>query len=356
MEELDPSKFHTLNMKYKKMYIAGVLLLVLVVVPLVSFMYYKAALTRPAQGHKEASFEIFDGESVSSIADRLYEGALINSSFLFKAHLVSQGLHTQIQAGIYRISAGSTIDDLSELFLHGTNDIAITFLEGWRAEEYARHAAASFKKVDYQDFLALSREKEGYLFPDTYFFKIDTSEEKIVEVLKETFEEKTSGLIRQKDLDVIGLTELEVITFASIVEREVFDENDRPVVAGILIDRFKNGELIGADATTQYATAHLRICNPIAAVLCPTAEEAAVLDWWPADITLDELNWDSPYNTRKNVGLPPKPISNPSISAIESVLNYQETPYNFYLTDDNGITHYAVTLDEHNENVARHLR
>lgn len=355
MESLDSSKFHLLNMKYKKWYIAGALFLLLMVFPVLFLTYYRTALNRPAQGHKEAAFEIFEGEAVSSIAERLSAEELINSQFLFKAHLVSRGLHTKIQAGHYRISAGSSVVELAELFQHGTNDVRITFLEGWRVEEYAREASEAFKKVDYVEFLKLAKEKEGFLFPDTYLFNIEVSEEEIVETLVETFRDKTTLTLKEKKLNAVGLTLDEAVTFASIVEREVADDEDRPVVAGILIKRWEDGDLIGADATTQYAIAHLRVCDPVVAVVCPTVEQAMVIDWWPKELSGGDLIWDSPYNTRKNVGLPPKPIANPGLSALEAVLNYVETPFSYYLTDDNGITHYADTLEEHKRNVALFL-
>ena len=342
-------------MKNKKLYIAVTLLLVLVVFPVLFHFYYQAALNRPAQGHKETTFQIMEGESVSSIAKRLSADELINSQFLFKVHVVSQGLHTQIQAGIYRIPAGSSVAVLSEMFQHGTNDIRITFLEGWRVEEYAREAAETFKKVDYAEFLGLAKEKEGFLFPDTYFFNVDVSEVEIVATLTETFKEKTELTLKKKKLAEAGFTLEEAVIFGSLVEREVSDDEDRPVVAGILIKRWRAGGLLGVDATTQYAVARLRVCNPITATVCPTVGEAMILDWWPKELSAEDLVWDSPYNTRKNAGLPPKPIASPGLSALEAVMNYTETPYNYYLTDENGITHYAITLEEHNRNVSQHL-
>jgi UPF0755 protein len=355
MESLESEGFHTFNMKNKKLYIAVVLLVVLVIFPLSSLFYYKTALNRPAQGHKEATFEIIEGESVSSIAKRLLEDELINSQFLFKAHVVSKGLHTKIQAGIYRVSAGSSVAELSDMFQHGTNDIRITFLEGWRVEEYARAAAQTFRRVDYTEFLTLAIEKEGFLFPDTYFFNVDVSEEEIVDTLTETFREKTKLTLKEKKLVEAGFTLEEAVIFGSLVEREISDDEDRPVVAGIIIKRWQEGGLLGVDATTQYSAARLKVCNPITAVVCPTVEEAMIIDWWPEELSSEDLAWDSPYNTRKNAGLPPKPIANPGLSALEAVMNYTETPYRYYLTDENGITHYAVTLEEHNRNVSQHL-
>src|SRR3989338_5515505 len=103
MESPDSSKFHTLNMKYKNLYIALGLVLFLVILPALTYTYYNIALNRPAQGFKEAQFRIEEGESVSSIAERLHAQSLVNSDFLFKVHLLSKGLHTKIQAGVYNI-------------------------------------------------------------------------------------------------------------------------------------------------------------------------------------------------------------------------------------------------------------
>ncbi len=344
MENIDSSKFHTINMKYKKFYIALGFVLLLVVLPALTYTYYNIALNRPAQGFKEAQFQIDEGETVSSIGDRLHAQGLVNSDFLFKAHLLSQGLHTKIQAGVYNIPAGASVAELAEIFQHGTNDASITFIEGWRVEEYALAASEQFENVDYNEFLTLAKDKEGFLFPDTYFFNSDVDEEEIVELLAVTFEEKTVDILTPRALEAASLTKTEAVIFASIVEREVFDEEDRPVVAGILINRWKNGEALGADATTQYAVASLQ-----------TEEDARLLIWWPKELTADDLAYDSPYNTRLHAGLPPTPISNPGAQAIEAVLNYTDTPYNYYLTDENGITHYATTLEEHNRNISEKL-
>lgn len=356
MENLDPKKYHSLSPTNRKILIT-VFVFILLLIPLLGAKFYKYALNRENQGFKETTFEISDGEAVSSVARRLYEEELVNSEFLFKAHMITSGLHTSIQAGLYNIPVGASIYELGELFQHGTNDVQVTFLEGWRAEEFAIEASEKFKKIDYQSFLNLAKEKEGYLFPDTYFFNIETTEEQVIEKLTSTYKNKTSQLLRKKDLDELGLTEEQAIIFASIVEREVSKEDDRKVVAGILINRWKNGELIGADATTQYAVATLHVCaNTEIDTKCPNEEEAKLIEWWPSELSKEDLENESPYNTRKVIGLPPAPIANPSLSSIEAVMNYMDTSYNYYLTDENGMTHYAITLEEHNRNVYEYLR
>jgi len=269
--------------------------------------------------------------------------------------LLTSGFHTGVQAGVYDIPAGASIVELGEIFQHGTNDVRVTFLEGWRVEEVARHASKTFSNVDYNKFVTLAREKEGYLFPDTYFFNTEATEEEIIERMTETFDSKTAEVLSAENLASTSLTREEAVIFASIVEREVADSTDRPIVAGILIDRWKNGEALGADATTQYVSAVFNVCGSLGSSTCPSQEQATNMEWWPKELTPEDLDLDSPYNTRKVAGLPPTPISNSGLEALDAVIHSKKTPYNYYLTDEDGVTHYAVTLDEHNENKAKYL-
>ena len=163
--------------------------------------------------------------------------------------------------------------------------------------------------------------------------------------MRENFDKKYAGLTQ----DSGGLTQDEIVTFASIVEREVAKEEDRKKVAGILIKRWRNGWPLEADATVQYAKVNVK---------CQMLEVKGMksCQWWPEELTDSDLKLDSPYNTRQNVGLPPTPISNPGLSALKAVAAPQQTPYWYYLTDDNGVTHYSKTLAEHNANIARYLK
>lgn len=353
-EELDPNKYHILSNKQRQSIIIIFILVALIILPVTSFFYYKFATERPAQTDKEMGFTIPSGSSIIEIAAKLEEEKLVNSAFLFKLYIFINKFDKNIQAGEYKIPAGISVVQLVDLFGHGVNDITITFLEGWRVEQYALTASAVFKKVDYNQFIQIAGKSEGYLFPDTYSFPTEATEENIIKALVDNFETKTKDLLTEENLKKVELTKDQVITFASIVEREIKNPEDRPVVAGILIKRWRNNELIGADATTQYTIAKPRYCST-ADEKCPNFELAKNIDWWPSELTKENLETDSPYNTRKNVGLPPTPISNPSVSAIEAILNYTESPYNFYLTDKKGTTHFSKTLNEHNINVYKYL-
>lgn len=356
-EDLDPEKYHVFDKKKRKSLISVVIILILLVLPPFSYVYYKFAVNRPSQTDKELTVEIEKGESVYEIAGKLYTKDIINSKYLFTVYVLATNRDKNIQAGVYTIPAGISIVGLSELLQYGTNDQRVTLLEGWRVEEYARVLDKLFENIDYEDFVYLAKEDEGFLFPDTYDFKHDVKEKDIINSLRNNFDLKTEDLFDDAVLEELGLTKDEVVILASIVEREVKDETDRAVVAGILIKRLKEGMLLGADATTQYVVVSLRAgCDFSSEDLCPEEALAKEIEWWPNNLTQAELDYDNPYNTRKVVGLPPNPICNPSYNSIKAVIESVPTQYYYYLTDKNGITHYAVTLEAHNSNIYRYLR
>jgi UPF0755 protein len=362
-EPLDPEKYHRFDLmskKSKQLIVIGAIIIIFVLTPLLGLIYYKIAINRPAQGGNEVTVKIESGSSITNISSYLYEEDVINSPFLFKFYIVINKLQNNIQAGSYKIPAGTSIAEVAQILQHGTDDITITFIEGLRTEEIAKHASVNLDKIDYSDFLKLAKSSEGYLFPDTYEVSSEITEVELINMLKQNFNKKTEDILTNTALEGTGLTQEEVIIFASIIEREVNTEKDRPIVAGILLKRLDDGMRLEADATTQYAVAAQRYGCPIEdntpkTNVCPDEETIPNVIWWPNDLTVNELQSESPFNTRQVGGLPPAPISNPGIAAIEAVLNPVETPYYYYITDSSGVTHYAETLEEHNENVISHL-
>ena len=354
--ELDPNKFHILNQTQKVLIFIFFSIIVVFCIPVFGYIYYSFAINRPAQIDRNLDFEIQRGAGVSEIASNLYAQGLVNSENLFKLYVLLNGYQSSIQAGSYSIQAGTSVVGLVEIFQNGTNDVTLTFLEGWRAEEFAIYASSTLSKIDYEKFLGLAKSKEGFLFPDTYFVSAEITEEQLIELLTSTYDQKTTELITAESLERLGLTEEEIITLASIVEREVSNSEDSYLVAGILLNRFKELELVGADATTQYVKATYYLCGDVSEAVCPSEEIALELEWWPAQLTVNDLEIDSQYNTRKNIGLPPRPISNPGLLAIEAVVNYKDSEFRYYLHDSEGTTHFARTLNEHNDNVQRYLR
>lgn len=316
------------------------------------WFYYLFSLNRSNYSAKGLSqtyvdFTIKPGEKVYEIAQHLKEERLVNSATLFKIYVKLNNLSGKLQAGSYKIPINLTVKELAKILQHGTFDVRLTFPEGWRREEMAQYLSQSFKNGNGRfspgEFLKITAGKEGYLFPDTYVVPYDTTAGEIVRVMTENFERKA----RRSLLNHPGRVDLDIpqlIILASIVEREANREQDRPIIAGILFKRLRSGWPLEADATVQYAlSSQQRMAG----------EE--VKDWWPKSLTQGDLEIDSPYNTRRNVGLPPAPICNPGLSSMLAVVNSVETPYWFYLTDRSGETHYAKTLEEHAKNISRFL-
>jgi len=219
----------------------------------------------------------------------------------------------------------------------------VTILEGWTVKQIASYLEESglttadeflscVKTCEFKfDFLP-KNSLEGYLYPDTYFINSATFDNKVfIQRLINTLNNKLTAA-DWNAVEKSGHTFSEILTMASIVEREERNSNERSIVAGILWNRFNAGQGLGADATVLYALGRTK-----------------------GGLTYDELQIDSPYNTRKYKGLPPTPICNPSISSIRAALYPEKTDYWYYLHDSDGKIHYAKTNDQHNENKRKYL-
>lgn len=334
-------------MRVKKMRWIGAAL-ALVILAALTVVFYNIAVRRPnfrAKGSpSEVGFVVRPGEKVYEIAQHLREAGLVNSATLFKIYVKVNGLSGKLQAGSYKIKTDLSLAAVVSQLQHGTFDLKLIIPEGWRREEMGEYLAEVFLRAGSEgiaeSFLNKSRGMEGYLFPDTYVVPFDTKAEDIIKIMKENFDRKVDSKTRS-DFANQGLTLEQVVTLASIVEREAGNDKDRPVIAGIIVKRLKAGWPLEADATVQYALS-----------IQGKGEDG----WWPKELSTDDLLINSPYNTRRNPGLPPGPISNPGLSSIRAVVYPLETPYWFYLTDGSGETHFAKTLEEHEANISRYLR
>jgi UPF0755 protein len=274
------------------------------------------------------------GESFSSIANRLEKENIIRSAAIFHLIALKEGTINKVQAGDFRLNPQMTPLEIGLELTHGTLDSWVTILEGWRREEIAQKLSNSgLIDFDIDLFLKNTQKLEGQLFPDTYLIpKIATSDQ-IIQILNNNFKKKVAS------------TSNENLIMASIVEREIRGSVDQKIVAGILLKRLNNNWPLQTDATVQYAVASANCKSQIAN--CP--------DWWPHNLSKIDLAIKSPYNTYLNRGLPPSPICNPGLSAIQAVLNPTATDYWFYLADSNGVTHYAKTDLEQAENIRKYI-
>ncbi|MGB9911431.1 MAG: endolytic transglycosylase MltG [Microgenomates group bacterium] len=287
------------------------------------------------------TFVVKKGEDVTSIAKRLEEEGLINDRFVFQLLVFLKGLKGKIQAGSFTLSSSLSPEEIALTLTRGTNDIWITFPEGWRKEEFARRLKANLENFEEKKFLDLTNKLEGYLFPDTYLFPKNIDEEKIVKILKENFDKKAQPFL---DEEKESLTSYEKLILASIIEREVKYPEDREIAAGILIKRLKNNWPLQTDATIQYAKVNLYF----------SPELFDSYNWWPV-IKKEDLKIDSPYNTYKYKNLPPTPICNPGLASIKAVIYAKDSEFWYYLSDKKGKLHFARTLEEHQENINKFL-
>jgi UPF0755 protein len=274
------------------------------------------------------------GESFSSIANRLEKENILRSAAIFHLIALKEGTINKVQAGDFRLNPQMTPLEIGLELTHGTLDSWVTILEGWRREEIAQKLRNSgLTDFDSDLFLKNTQKLEGQLFPDTYLIPKTATSDQIIQILNNNFKKK------------VPQTSSENLIMASIVEREIRGSTDQKIVAGILLKRLKNDWPLQADATVQYAVASNQ-CK-VLSVKCE--------DWWPHNLSKIDLAIKSPYNTYLNRGLPPSPICNPGLSAIQAVLNPTVTDYWFYLADSNGVTHYAKTDLEQAENIRKYL-
>lgn len=318
----------------------------LLIIPLIvvagSFFWWKENLgpvsSRPGI---ESAIVVKRGQNFSSVALALKQQNLIRSVLAFKMLAAVKGSSEKIQAGVFVLNSSYTADQILGALTHGKTDVWLTFPEGWRKEEYAKLLADKIVGFDDKLFLQLVSADEGYLFPDTYLIPESVTPQKMKEMLLDNFSGKFTKEM-ESAASRAGFAKDEVVILSSLVEREAKKKEDRPIVAGIIIKRLRSNWPLQIDATLQYALATKSCGNNIDCL------------WWPS-VDAGDKSIASPYNSYENGGLPPDPICNPGLASINSVINSEESPYWFYLSDKKGNIYYAKTIQEHNQNIQKYI-
>lgn len=312
------------------------LLLFLIALTSVILIFREGTLAVNAKNTTSKLFTIEPGEPIDKIIRRLESEGFIRNRLVFYMIIKQTGIDKKIQAGKFRLSPSMGAYALAEELTHGTDDTWITIIEGLRKEEIAEEIK---DKLDIPVIEFVSIAEEGYLFPDTYSFPSDTKAEDVISAIKKNYKAKVTPAIIASAKD-LGLSENDLITLASLVEREARSDEARRNVASIMLHRIDEGMPLQLDATVQYAIGY----------------DKDEKTYWKKNLTPDDLKIDSPYNTYKNPGLPPGPIASPSLSAIIAVSEADpSTPYLFYITGKDNKMHYGRTLEEHNVNIERYL-
>jgi UPF0755 protein len=311
------------------------LLVIIVIFALGAFLWWNNGLSPVNASDKTPKiFVVKKGEDVRKIANNLKTQGLIKDPIVFFLLTKQEGIDKQIQAGDFRLNPSMSAQEVASNLTHGTLDIWVTFPEGLRADEIADILKAKAPSYN-ESWRAQLEQNEGYLFPDTYLIPRDADINLIISLLKNNFAEKFASV---KNSKTSTLSDADSITIASIIEREAVFEQDRPIVASVMINRLDLGMALGVDPTIQYAVGF----------------DPQTKSWWKKDLTVDDLAINSPFNTRKVVGLPPTPISNPGLSAIKAALNPANSNYLYYYSDKQGHLHFATTLEGHNANIKKY--
>jgi UPF0755 protein len=310
-------------------------------------------LTQPASSlDLEQPLIVVAGESPPYVAANLESQGLISDASAFTAFLQYAGLDTTLQAGDYLLSPVMSPLEIARALQDPTpKEVDFTVLEGWRLEEIADSLPTSGLEISPQQFLDATRQPpagypfldelapgqsmEGFLFPGSYELARESSVSQVLISLLDNFSvhitpEIETGIQRQ------GLSMLQAVILASIVEREAIVEDEMPMLASVFLNRLVAGIPLEADSTVQYALGY----------------NESQKTWWTNPLSSRDLEFDSPYNTYRYPGLPPGPIANPGLNALEAVAFPADTPYYYFRAtcDGSGRHTFAETFQEHLEN------
>lgn len=297
---------------------------------------------------------IEQGESVDAIGLKLEEAGLINGSIYLKIYLWQTGLGSKLKAGSYEFSPDMTLEQIVNMLTGGerglkSNEVQVSIPEGLTNEQVLEKLKSSgaisedayftTSGIELSGYGFLSDRPEeadfqGFLFPDTYNFFKDSSIKAVTEAMLDNFDKKLTSAMRE-DMRKQGKSMYEIITLASIVEKEAGNTGEMATIASVFYNRLRIGQALQSDATVNYITGAGRAM--------PTNEDLEV---------------DSPYNTYKYAGLPPTPICNPGIEAIKAAIYPTETDYFYFLTtqDEKQTTYFSKTYEEHLQNKATYLK
>ena len=290
-------------------------------------------LSAPKNFPSGAAIVIEKGTGLAEISDKLKKEGFIKNKYAFALYARVFNKSKKIKYGKYLFNEPVSIFSLLSRFTKGEfgfKPVKVTVAEGLTIKDIADLflavkppsgglTAKIFENFDKEEFLEKTKNLEGYLFPDTYLFLPFAEMEQIIWTMTDNFKKKAGDVGK------------DIVIMASLIEKEVPDSDDRKIVSGILWKRLELGMALQVDAVFPYITGEQKVL-------------------------LDDLKIDSPYNTYLHKGLPPGPISNPGLDAIEAAKNPKESPYLYYLSGQDSKTHFAKTFSEHLRNKEKYLR
>ncbi len=310
-------------------------------------LWYNGLITSPADSTAgEIAFTIADGDGAATVAEHLEAAGIIRSADAFVTYLVFAGLDTGLQAGDFQLSPALAPTQIAQKLQDATpTQVNFVVLPGWRLEEVAAAMPTSGLDITPEQFLQVARaplsnfdflppgaSAEGFLFPGEYILPRAIQAEQLVPLLMNNAAlalsaEMRAGFARQ-NLDVY-----QAVTLASIIQREAVIAEEQPTIASVFFNRLDVDMRLETDPTIQYALGF----NP------------DLHTWWKVPLSAADLAINSPYNTYNIPGLPPGPISNPSLSALQAVAYPAQTPYYYFRArcDGSGLHDFSETFAQH---------
>jgi UPF0755 protein len=307
---------------------------------------------RPAEPFKgydlsEQFVDLPQGASTRAIGDKLVQAGVVRDTLTFRVALWRSGVARQLKAGEYRFDRPVSALDVAGKIARGEVYLRpITFPEGLTIDDMAAlfeargfGTAASFRAAAadrslVEDLDPQARDLEGYLFPETYALPRRASARDLVRMMVHRFHQVFAPL--RAAGEAAGLSVREVVTLASIVEKETGRSDERPIVSAVYLNRLRIGMGLQCDPTVIYG---LRRAGR-----------------YDGNLTRDSLAWDSPYNTYRHAGLPPGPIAAPGRSSLEAAVHPAAADYLYFVSRNDGSHVFARSLEEHNRNVYRYQK
>jgi UPF0755 protein len=319
------------------------LLVVLAAVAVAAWLF--AGVNRPFKGYSEPErfVEVPQGAGPSAIGRRLVEAGVVRDTFSFRFELARSRAGRRLQAGEYRFDRPMTVREVVAKLARGdVYLLPITFREGLTVKQMSElFQAKGFGPAS--EFVAAARDArlaapfdpaardlEGYLFPDTYALPRKATAAQLVTRMVGGFERVLTPELRARAA-ARGLGVRQLVTLASIVEKETGKAEERPLVAAVYSNRLKMGMGLQCDPTVIFAL----------------EREGR----YTGNLTREDLHFDSPYNTYRYAGLPPGPIASPGRASLEAAANPADVPYVYFVSRNDGTHAFATTLAEHNHNV-----
>jgi UPF0755 protein len=302
-------------------------------------------MERPFKGYADAEtfVEIVPGSNPQSMGRALSDAGVIENALAFRIAVWLEGAGRRLQAGEYRFDAPMTPRAVVDRIVRGDVFLRpVTFREGLTIRQMAaifeekgfgtadEFVAAASKTGPIRELDPRAPDLEGYLFPDTYTLPRRTTADELVAHMVSRFETALTPEARQQAASR-GLSVRELVTLASLVEKETAKAEERPLVAAVYANRLKVGMGMQCDPTVIYAL-----------------ERASR---YTGNLTRADLQFDSPYNTYRHAGLPPGPIAAPGQASLEAAANPAAVPYLYFVSRNDGTHAFATTLTEHNRNV-----